>query len=56
MARLSPEIGLLLLDFRITSYFDYVTSTENVADVFSSQDSKGFEVVLWKTRLLTSLS
>ena len=38
MARLSAEIWMLLLEFNITPYFDYVASGDNVADIFSRPD------------------
>ena len=38
MARLSHEIWPLLLEYNITPYLNYVTSAENVADIFSRPD------------------
>ena len=38
MARLASEIWTLLLEFDISPFFDYVTSEENVADIFSRPD------------------
>ena len=38
LARLSHAIGSLLLEYNITPYINYVTSAENVADIFSRRD------------------
>ena len=38
MASLSHEIWSLLLENNITPSFNYVTSAENVADIFSRPD------------------
>ena len=38
MARLSAEIWMLLLEYNITPFFDYVPSDDNVSDLFSRPD------------------
>jgi hypothetical protein len=38
MARLSAAVWAILLEYRITPFFDYVPSKENVSDVFSRPD------------------
>ena len=38
MARLAAEVWTLLLEYNITPYFDYFSSGENVADIFSRPD------------------
>ena len=38
MARLAGEIWMLLLEYNITPYFDWVASEDNVSDIFSRPD------------------
>ena len=55
MARLSAAVWAILLEYRITPFFDYVPSKENVSDVFSRPDLVAEGALLsrkWKWRSL----